>query len=488
MHDSQGRWLPDLSPRGLELFNARDRYLLAWGPRKTGKTIAVLNRLVRHAFESPSTTIAIVAKTLKVGRIGPWSDLLRYILPKWIAAKIGFEITREESFMADTKMCYIRVRSPYSLETQIELHSCEHPDEAESRFKSGRWSLVYISEADTFPDPKPFRVLSDQLRNPLMPFAAHQFLMDANPAVEGEDHWLHKTFFGPQGTLHPSPAYSRLFREMRFDFSDNPWLAPEEKAELQAKYESDPVDRARFLDGVWLADRSRYLFGEVFRPATHVIGGSVGGGESEYLAPSQSCIEMYTGWDLGDRNHACVIFASRETDAGLPAFDVFDEIVALNRDTALSDFVEAVMDRMDFWEAAMGGRTLQWRHWSDSSSFRYRSAIDSNEELEVRRISGGRILLHAAQKAPHSVRMRVKLVRKLLFENRLFFSAFCPKLIDSIAMLREGPSKAEYIRTDDPRKHAFDALTYGLSHANPIDVTDGPTIRRRRLLPVFSGR
>jgi hypothetical protein len=492
MLDAQGRWLPDLSPRGLELFNSRSRYTLVWGPRKTGKTLAILHTLCRHIYESPQTSVAIVAKTLKVGRIGPWGDLLNFIIPQWVAANIGFQVTKPESFMADTKMCYIRIRAADGGESQVELHSCEHPDEAESRFKSGRWSFIYISEADTFPEDKPFKVLGDQLRNPAMKFEDHHLIMDANPAEEGEEHWLFKLFFGSNGVKHPNAQYAALFREMRFDFSHNPFIAEAEIAELAAKYQSDPVEHARFVAGRWLADRSRYIFGEVFRPATHVIGSNLENGEMEYLVPNKSSWNLFSGWDLGDRNHACALFTARDSDSGLSIFDVIDEVVALKRDTALPDFVEAVLERMDFWESFMlkeyGTNKVAWRHWSDASAFRYRSAMDSNEELEVRRISNGRILLHAATKAPGSVRVRVNLVRKLLFENRLFFSSTCPHVVDSIAKLREGPSKAEFIRADDPRKHAFDALSYGLANESPMETSQSLTTRKKRVLPVLIAR
>jgi len=485
VYDAQGRWLPNLSPRGLELFEARERYVLAWGPRKTGKTIAVLDKLCRHAYEMPTTTIAIVALTLRVGRIGPWSDLQRFIIPQWEEADIGFKVTRTESWMPDTKMCYIRVTNAQGYETQIELHSCERPEEAEAKFKGGRWSFVYISEADTFNEPVAFDVLSDQLRNPIIPFADHQIVLDANPAKQGRDHWLHKRFFRKDDVAQKSPSYAAMFREIKFDYSDNPWLSDVEYQELAVKYDGDPALKARFFTGEWLADMSDAVFGDVFRPNINVIGGPDPDkpGEATELVPSGQSPEMIIGWDIGDRNHAAEFIAPRIAAENTIAYDNFDEVVHIDSLVSLGLFVTQVIERMDYWEEYLLEthkiKHVIWRHWSDSSAFRFRSALDSDEQLEVARITNGRIMMHAVAKHGGSVEGRIMLTRKLLYEKRLYLSHRCERIIESLGHLQYDNDDRTKLNPGDKYKHAWDALSYALGSEIPTSIRPSRAASRK---------
>lgn len=476
MYDAQGRWLPNLSPRGLELFEARERYLLAWGPRKTGKTIAVLDKLCRHAYEMPTTTIAIVALTLRVGRIGPWSDLQRFIIPQWEEANIGFRVTRPESWMPDTKMCYLRVTNAQGYETQIELHSCERPEEAEDRFKGGRWSFVYISEADTFPSPTVFDVLSDQLRNPIVPFESHQIVLDSNPAKQGKNHWLYKKFFAKEGVAQKSPAYAAMFKEMEFQYKDNPWLSDIEYQELSVKYDGDPALKARFFTGDWMTDMSDAVFGDVFRPNINVIGGPDPDSPGDYdeLVPSGQSSEMIIGWDIGDRNHAAEIMAPRLAAENAIAYDLVDEVVHIDSLVSLGRFVSQVTERMDYWEEYMRAThkiaRVVWRHWSDSSAFRFKSALDSDEQLEVARITDGRIMMHAVEKKGGSVEGRIMLIRKLLYEKRFCISHRCEHAIESLTHLKYDNDERTRLDTQDKYKHAFDAFSYAIASEIPTSI------------------
>lgn len=473
MTDSRGRWLPTLSPKGFEVFNSYDRYLMVDGPRKAGKSLAIAHRVARHLFENNGAIVGIVTKTLKNGKVGVWADLTNVILPQWIAGNFGMKWVKEPTMDVATKMSYARVRNAYGGTSEVQLHSLENVLEAEQKFKGTRFSFIWLSEADQFEDRIVFDALSDQLRVVGIPYENHQFIADLNPPVDGEKHWLAETWYPPgQFGATLKDGFSRI----PFELDDNTFLDPREKQDLINKYAYDRQLYARYVKGQWVADTVGGHFSEVFVEGTHVVGdvSSLAEENHEIIVPSANCVEFFSGWDLGDVNHACSISCKRTDENDNTVFDVIDEVVVIDRKVSIADFTEIVMERMAYWEdyvkSEYGTKRVMWRNWSDNSAWRFKAASDSYDELVVRQVSQGKISLHAATKGSGSVKQRISLLKKLLFERRIFFSA---QLQDTIKMLRElkpGPSKTELIRDGDKHKHIFDALTYMLISEAPLDV------------------
>lgn len=488
-------WLPILSPRGFDLFNDYHRFLLVDGPRRCGKTIACMHKLVRHAWETPGTKIGIFAKTLRNAKAGVWTDdLLGFVVPQWEAGNFGFRITKEPTTTADTKMSYFRVTNCQGGETEIQLHSAENASEIDMKFKSTRFGMVYISEADQFPDRKIFNTLSDQLRMIGVPYEKHQIMMDCNPPETGDEHWLHDVFFKDEdGRKKEDPGWADLFGRCNFVIDDNPFLDPREIVELKAKYSYDKVLYDRYINGLWTKDTGVGHFRDVFRPNIHILGGPDPGNPrgGTVLLPAPGTAELFSGWDLGDVNHAFVIASKREADDELNSWDIIDEIVCIKSRATVNEFVEAVIERMDLWEQFLvdNGYTkrVHWRHWSDSSALQFNSGTGSNTALDVRKLTNGRIVLNTVMKRGGSVRARVRLLKRLLNEDRIVFSAqlkYCEKMLRE---LRQSSNKIEIVPDDDQNKHVFDALTYMLSNESPLDAVDSmrrnrPQVGRR---PVF---
>lgn len=169
--------------------------------------------------------------------------------------------------------------------------------------------------------------------------------------------------------------------------------------------------------------------------------------------------------------------------ADASAFDVIDELVVLDEQISVADFTELFEEKMDFWEKLLreryGHDRILWRHWSDSSALRYRSAVDANEKLIVYQVSEGRIVLNGFAKSTVSVKQRVSIARKLLFEKRLFVSAQCQHTSGMLANLKPGRNQAQAVDRTSPHKHIFDALTYVLASESPMDV-------ERRIRPTVS--
>lgn len=450
------------------------------GPRKSGKSLAVANRAARHLWENNGAVFGIITKTLKNGKVGVWQDTVGTIIPEWIGANIGMRWVKEPTMDVATKMSYARIRNAHGGVSEIQLHSLENVAEVEQKFKGTRFSGIWLSEADQFDDRIVFNALSDQLRVVGIPYENHQFILDLNPPEEGMKHWIAEAVFPKlPGGKDEDPLYQRI----KFQLDDNVFLDPREKQDLINKYSYDAQLFARYVKGEWVEDITGSHFTDVFVQQTHVVGdvSHHDPDEHEVIVPPENCIELYTGWDLGDVNHAFIAACKREGDDESAIFDQIDELVVIDRKISIANFTEAVMEKIDFWEQWMSKNTntkrVLWRHWSDSSAWRYKAAADIHDELVVRQVSGGRINLMPVTKGNGSVKRRISLLKKLLFERRFFVSAQCRNAIRMMREMKPGPNKAEPIRDGDKHKHVFDALTYMLISEAPADV-------ERRLMSV----
>ena len=482
MQDSSGRWLPNLFPKGFEVFNNYSRYLMVDGPRKAGKSLAIANRAARHLFENNNAIVGIITKTLKNGKVGVWSDVTRTVLPEWIEAGFGMKWVKEPTMDVATKMSFARVRNAFGGTSEIQLHSLENVSEAEQKFKGTRFSMVWISEADQFEERIVFDSLSDQLRVVGIPYENHQLIVDLNPPEQGVNHWLAGVWFPKMADgENRDDSYGRI----QFTIEDNVFLDPREKKDLISKYSYDKQLFARYVRGEWVADVADSYFSDVFVESTHVVGTATSATEDEWdvIVPNRNCIELYTGWDLGDVNHACCIACKREDENGNSVFDILDEVVVIDRKISIADFTYAVLERMEKWEEFIkkeyGHERIMWRHWSDNSAWRYRAASDVYDELVVRQVSQGKIVLNAVTKGSGSVKQRISLMKKLLFGRRIYFSAQLSNTIKMVKELKPGPNKAEPIRDGDKNKHIFDAVTYMLISETPMDIERrfSPTVK-----------
>lgn len=479
-----GRWYPTLTPtKGVEIFNATEKFLLVDGPRRCGKTLSILHRLCRIAWECPESVIAVVCKTLKNAEIGVWRDLVGSVVKEWCESGIGFSVTVEPRLNSASKMPYFKVRSHDGRESEFQLHSCERPEEAEEKFKGARFSHIYISEADQIVSPSNpdrdrdlFNILSQQLRSLTVPPERWQLIADCNPPANCRKHWIARVWFPhTDKTEEPkkNPAYSALFRRIQVPLDSNTLLPEAEKLELYAMFDYDPDLFARMVLGEWVDDVRETHFADVFGPS-NIIGTIDAPDKADWriIKPGPEAIHFFTGWDLGDVNHAVCFFYSWLGPDNLYLYAQIDEIELVGRRVSIESVTRRAMDKMEYWERHMqskhGRFPIHWHHWSDTSAFiRYRAAGNTYDAVLVRQASGGRILLQPVTKGPGSVKNRIHLSRRLLGERRVSQSAYCPR---SNTMLRELKKGDEYdpILPDDPNRHLYDAWSYALTMECPI--------------------
>ena len=501
----QGFWYPEQSPKQLEIYNCYNRYVLASGPKKSGKTIGNLHRIVRHAFEIDGARVAMFAKTVKNAKAGGiWNDMTDLILPEWLNAGIGLEYTTKKSDGtmgvkqdAQTRMMYFRIRNAHGGESEFQLHSIDNEKEVESIAKGTRFSCFYFAELSNFKNRLVFDITSDQLRMPGLDFNQHIWIADTNPPDDGPDHWIHDVWYKLAAKKEKAPHEEFLCKHLRLIevmIEDNPYLSNEERADLYVRFAHDPDLYARYILGKYVRATKGAIFSDQFNPDVHVVGDTSALDDKDWqiLMPSEHCIELMTGWDLGDKFHSCHILEPIEQE-GVDGrtYCVLDEINHLDAtvDLGLREFSEAVMIRIELWEKYLG-KQPGWRHWSDSAALtNFRSGAETYDKNLIYKYSEGRIQLEASPKFPGSIRKRIQIVKILLYENRLLVSAGCLRTIDMFKSLKKGTGAK--VIMDSIYRHVFDSLSYSLASMEPellIQDIDEETEKGGRLVSISALR
>jgi hypothetical protein len=468
----EGYWIPLLAQKGYRVFNNQIRTMLVHGARKTGKSLNIGNRFMRHGYEVNGAIVGIICKTLKNAKQGVWRDLTEFIVPGWVDAG-ACKMTLQPTMEPDTKMIKFRISNAWGTESEFQLHSLPNVSNVESAFKGTRFSGVWISEADQFESRDVMDILGDQLRMVQIPWEQHMMILDCNPPEEGEDHWLYHPFF-----IEPNenPALRAVRTQIHFELDDNPFLPHQEREELEQKYAYDPVKYARFVKGQWVKDSTKGHFDGYFMPQLHIVGDVSSPDENDHsvLLPDESVTMLLGGWDIGEVNHAFGLWVPRLNANGDTAYDKIDELVYVGSEVGLYDFTIQALEKQEFWSDYIEkkfGRKPVFRHWGDSSMFNFRANAARTDAALIYSASGGKMLVRSVTKGDGSVSARIGLTKRLLREGRLYVSASCPNAVDWLRYLKRGTTKTDVIQPGSPFKHSFDADSYIWWEEEPIDMT-----------------
>ena len=489
---NQNFWCPDLNPVQMLALNDYHRYLLLEGPKYSGKSYASVAKVVRHLWETDRAEVAVMARTIKSAKsAGIYVEICQqietwmahgYFRGKWIRPG-------PQTSDGTSKVPYATMYNLHGTVSRISLFNCQDDAEVEIAVKGARYSMVYFGELTNYRDRIVFDATISQLRCLHLPYESHQWLADCNPDIRGESSWIYQLFFVEKFRPATTPS-EQHFRDdlhsIHFDIADNPKLDPREVENLKAAYAHSKDFTDRYVHGLWTASSEGGHFVDLFIPNLHVVGDANSSDKEQWemLVPSDGCQELIGGWDPGDVNHSFHLFTKRIVNNAL-TFDVLDELVFLKTRIGLEDFTYLVIEKLDYWENYIrkecGVKEINSRHWSDDSVFNFTSAANSYDALIIRNASEGRINLLAANKAKGAVRLRVELLRKFLFQKRIFFSAQLFETIRMLKGLKRGPSNVNFIDPLDPLKHIFDSLTYGLMGEAPMDAQNRsrPKVEKR---------
>ena len=469
----------------------RKQFVLFSGPRLTGKTQCSLHCVADHAWRTDRGNVSVVSVSQSVGLdSGVWKALTTITIPQWINSGMGMNWVKKPYIANVTKRPACAVSNAYGNVTELQLDSLKFEHEVEDRFKSREFTCMYVPELSAFRDKKTFDIWAECLRAVHLKDDQFLFLADTNPADDGEDSWIYfQWFILPNLTYEEYvvlchkkdipilsqsafDSYKASLGHLTFNIKDNIFLSKARIERLEATYAADQDLYDRYILGLWKKASMDALFAKVFRPRVHVIGEieTPANPDPEILVPESNCETLKTGWDPGAGVNSATSFVERVTrEVVSPSgklveksvFKVLDEFVITGTDHSLDEFTAECVKKMEFWEDKMG-KQFEWTHWSDRSVFDMKEPRHAKYYHQIiHEASDGIVTLRAADRGPGTIRQRISLLRKLLFENRIFFSNDrCPRHIEMLRALKPGTSELMPIQKGSQHKHIFDALMY----------------------------
>lgn len=474
-------WKPSLSPKQEKLVELvhrdedveKPKFILCSGPRFATKTIGCLHAIMEHAWNVNHAKVSCISLTVTAADDqGFWTELTTNVAKEWIDGSFGMKWVQEPKQKGTTKKLYFQVTNRFGTVSTVQLDSLEYEHEVEGRFKNKGYSMIYISELSNYKKRKTFDILIECLRGTKWKDNDFVFLGDTNPAEEGQNSWIYKLWYDfptVEGLDEASAEFQKKLVRMEFSVADNIFMSESRKREQFARYLHNPDLMLRYHDGKWISASGDGIFVEHFKPAIHVLGDfeTPANPNPDILLPEEGCFELLTGWDLGVSNSAFVIGEKvmrwEDKNRESSVFKILDEVVWLETDASMSQFVDECLEKMLWWEAICG-RVVRWKNWSDRSAFDRKEPIANiyHHQL-VYNLSNAKVQLESVDRTNGPVIQRVEITKKLLFENRLVVCrSKCPNVIESLQSLPPGRGTVAVDRTSR-FKHVWDAMTYMLA-------------------------
>lgn len=452
-----------------------------------------------HLWNTENASVLILVKTAGSGAAsGIWSELTEKVLPAWIAQGFGMEWAEkgEPRIHGSTKKMFCIVTNKHGGQSKLELDSLDDEREVEDKYKGRMYSMIYWSEAAEYKQHLTLSTLMQAVRMVGLPDDEKIMLVDANPADSGTAHFLYKFFYefriARQDSLDKDDQFlQRCLHVTEWRVDDNPFSSDEEKAMMRKGYENNPDLYARYVEGKWTAVVKDGIFADVFSKSRHCSGDMKNPDPLDELVPESGCAELITSHDAGGVNPVSYImekvFRTEESGREVSVFKVLDELAFIGEEIQVSEFTLLFMEKMDYWERECGTQ-LDWSAcWADSSALNFRESISARTVAdEMFAVSNGRLRLHGVDKGRGSVANRIRLVRKLLIQNRIIISTKCPRLVEMFQCINRGRIDGT-IAAHSKHKHSLDAFSYGLSRELWSELQDSVLATRRITKPSQTG-
>lgn len=479
------------------------KIIAVFGTRISGKSVGCQNAIADHLWNTKDASVLILCYTAGAAATsGIWNELTEKILPEWIAQGFGsedgqnsFEWEMEPKIHGSTKKIICSVRNKYGGVSKLELDSLDDEREVEKKFKSRYYSMIYWSEAGEFRQELTLTTLMMALRIMGLPDDEHILLIDANPPDNGTEHFLYKFFYELRiAREEDCDAAEKLIRRClhltEWNMNDNPFVSDERKALVKKMYEKNPNLYDRYVLGKWTMALKDALFADVFAPSIHCSGDIKNPDPMDELVPESGCVELITGHDVGGVNPVSYIIEKvyrNENGKEVSVFKFLDELAFIGEEITVEEFFALFMEKMDYWERECG-QTLDWSAcWADLSALNFRESISGRTVAdEAYLVTNGRIKMIGVDKGRGSVAMRIRLLRKLLIQNRIIISPKCPRLIEMFQAVNRGKTDGS-VAAHSKHRHALDGGGYPLTRELWNELQDDLMLTRKMLKPQSAG-
>ena len=141
---TQREWHPDLNETQQKIFDDSSRFVLGYGEKGSGKTIAFGHKVIRHAYENDNALVMILSPSIRTGAEGIWHDLETLVIPSWVEG-IGLESSIAK-LDPNTKDRHRWIGNRHGGWSKLLLISIPYAAAVESRIKGPAPSMIYVDE------------------------------------------------------------------------------------------------------------------------------------------------------------------------------------------------------------------------------------------------------------------------------------------------------------------------------------------------------
>lgn len=461
-------WWPVLYPTQMKAFNCYKKYMLLYGERSSGKTIVALHRILRHCWETKGALVMICTVTKTSAKAGgAWEKLYRDVLPKWHDG-LGMEFTVPK--MDAERNHYIKVSNCHGEWVLIMLKSIPYGDAIRPRFKGAEPSMVFFDELTETDDESYFTDVIQQIwrRSDIK----HQhYIAACNPADDGEDHWVYKTFI-ERPEEEKVAEWERDTASFHIPMSENVLMENRQTyiETVKRACSSDPTAYDRLILGKWVKKQSgKGIFAGFFNMNLHVRGEKA---SRNRIMPNTD-YPIIMGYDLGDVNQGVAFMQELPMKQGM-VWVIFDELAITGEPIPYEFLVPRIMRKMDLW-CRQSRHKFSFRHISDKSAWdRFRAVTGSYDYMELQNHSREQLDKHAdnyqyldkiirvipCPKPDGSVEQRTKILIHLLQNEQIIIDAHCEHSINMFMQMRSGKDSIYTPTKNNPHKHIYDAISY----------------------------
>ena len=255
-------WPSLVAPRFLPYMANRDRYLILWGGRGSGKSDFAVKKIIKRCLEESYFRCILVRNTYNSIKDSQYQNLKDNIIEMGLSDLFAFKESPLE----------IRCLNG----NRILARGCDDPTKLKSiKDPCCVWYEEDIISADDF------TTITGSVRAPLAAYVQEMFTI--NPEVEGDykQHWFWQRFFAgnyPDKTFRTTISIDVEGRSIEQSatvvhstWKDNPLLPDENKALYQSYAHTSPYHYQIHTLGEWGTKDISDRFYPDFSQATHVV-------------------------------------------------------------------------------------------------------------------------------------------------------------------------------------------------------------------------